>query len=78
MRYLLESILSFPFLNLGECASHVEIDGYFLLGNWIKGLFPIPVGYRLCLVPQVIDSLQDWVLQVEMQLPVVIFASYRG
>lgn len=50
-RYPLESALSFPSLNLGEGATPVEMDGYFLLGNWIKGLFPVPVGPQALSTP---------------------------
>lgn len=58
-RYLLESALPFLSLNLGEGATPVKTDGYFLLGNGIKGLFPVRVGHRLCLVLQLSGSLQD-------------------
>lgn len=57
-RYLLGSVLSFPSLNLGEGATPVEVNGYLLPGNWVKGLFPVLVGHRLCLVLQLSDVLQ--------------------
>lgn len=57
-RYLLESVLSFPYLNLREGATPVEVDGYLLPENWVKGLFPVPVSHRLCAVLQLSDDLQ--------------------
>lgn len=57
-RYLLENVLCFPSLNLGEGATPVEINGYLLSGNWVKGLFPVPVGHRFCVVLQLSAGLQ--------------------
>jgi len=58
-RHPLESALCFSSLNLGEGATLVEINEYFLLRNWFESLFHVPVGHWLCLVLQLNDSLQD-------------------
>lgn len=50
-RYPLESTLSYPSLNLGEGVTPLETDEYFLPGNWIEGLFPVPVGHCILSSP---------------------------